>query len=106
MAAPGTSSPNADNTRLNARDDAAAPTPMDQGNDDRDLKITQAIRKALMADDSLSMNAKNCKVITSGGKVVLRGPVASAAERSNIDTKAHATPDVVSVDDQLEVKTN
>ncbi len=102
---PAYASPSADNTRVNARDDASALTPMDQGNDAMDLKITQSIRKALMSDSALSMDAKNCKVIASGGKVVLRGPVTSTAERTDIESRARATPGVTGVDDELEVKT-
>ena len=37
--------------------------------------MTQKIRKAVVADDSLSMNAHNVKIITLDGVVTLRGPV-------------------------------
>jgi hypothetical protein len=40
---------------------------VEQGNGAADLETTQRIRKALMADDSLSSDAKNAKVITNGG---------------------------------------
>jgi osmotically-inducible protein OsmY len=77
---------------------------MDQGNNAIDLKITQTIRKAVMADSTLSFTAKNVKIITSGAKVVLRGPVKTAQERASIEATARATAGVTDVDDQLEVK--
>jgi hypothetical protein len=99
------SRPDADNTRVNVRDRGGANvTPMDQGNNATDLGITQTIRKAVMADGTLSFTAKNVKIITSGAKVVLRGPVKSAQERASIEAMARATAGVTDVDDQLEVK--
>ncbi len=78
-----------DNTKVNKRDtDSSALTPMDQGNGQTDLKITQQIRQAVMADGSLSFTAKNVKIITVKGKVTLRGPVNTEAERSAIEAAA------------------
>jgi len=51
----------ADNTKINARDRNPTVTPVDQGNNAADLQTTQQIRKALMADDTLSSDAKNVK---------------------------------------------
>ena len=94
-----------DNTRVNERDrDDASLTPPDQQENQTDLKITQLIRKAVMADDSLSFTAKNVKIITAGGKVTLRGPVKSDAERSAIENAARKVAGVKQVDNQLEVK--
>lgn len=93
----------ATNTRTNDRDRHGALTPMDQGGG-KDRDITAAIRRAVMADGSLSFNAKNVKIITINGKVTLRGPVKSDAERSTIEAKAKAAPGVGEVDNQLEVK--
>jgi hyperosmotically inducible protein len=99
------SQPDADNTGINKRDRSGATmTPLDQGNNPTDLKITQTIRKAVMHDGSLSFTAKNVKIITSGAKVVLRGPVKSMEERADIEAKARATAGVTDVDDELEVK--
>ena len=67
---------NADNTEKNTRDrDDQSQTATDQSNDPADIKITADIRKMVVKDDSLSMMAKNVKIITSGGGVTLRGPV-------------------------------
>jgi len=99
------SRPDADNTRVNARDkDANAVTPMDQGNNKTDLAITQQIRKAVVGDGALSFTAKNVKIITKDAKVTLRGPVKSDAERTSIEAKAKSVAGVASVDNQLEVK--
>jgi hypothetical protein len=95
---------NADNTKINERDRQGALTPMDQGNSGAEIKITAAVRKALMADKALSFTAKNVKVITIGNKVTLRGPVKSDQERASIEALAKQTTGVSEVDNQLEVK--
>lgn len=93
----------ANNTKINDRDRHGAVTPMDQGGgNDRD--ITAAIRRSVVADGALSFTAKNVKIIVSGGKVTLRGPVKSDAERSSIEAKAKSASGVSEVDNQLEVK--
>jgi osmotically-inducible protein OsmY len=69
-----------------------------------DRDITEAVRRSLAGDTKLSSTAKNIKIITVNGKVTLRGPVKSDPERSAIEARAKATPGVVEVDDQLEVK--
>ena len=95
----------ADNTKKNERDRKdGALTPMDQGNNQSDLDITTKIRQAVMEDDSLSFTAKNVKIITVKGKVTLRGPVNSAAERAAIDAAAKRIAGAGKVDNQLEVK--
>lgn len=97
--------PNADNTGVNKRDkDAAHPTPMSQGNGSADIAITAAVRRAVMRDKAMSFTAKNVKIITNGGHVVLRGPVKSAEERAGIEAKARAVDGVLDVDNQLEIK--
>ena len=95
----------ADNSRINQRDrSSSALTPMDQGGSEADRKITQQIRQAVMKDDSLSFSAKNVKIITIGGKVTLRGPVKSGAERSAIEAAARRVVGAGGqVDSQLEL---
>jgi hypothetical protein len=100
-----TDGPAADNTKRNERDrDASAVTPVDQGNNESDLKITQQIRQAVMADKSLSFNAKNAKIITVNGKVTLRGVVATDAERTAIANAATRVAGATLVENLLEVK--
>ena len=95
----------ADNTGLNSRDtDGNNPTPLDQGNSRSDTDITAKIRKDVMAQEGLSMNAQNIKIITTNGKVTLRGPVTNAEEKRLIRDLAVKATGKDSVDDQLEVK--
>jgi hyperosmotically inducible periplasmic protein len=97
----------ADNSGKNVRDrQGATQTPGDQSSAKADMDITQAIRKAVVADKSLSTNAHNVKIITTNGAVTLRGPVKSAAEKSSIAEKAKQTAGVRSVDNQLEIASN
>src|SRR5688572_23163180 len=94
-----------DNTKKNERDRAGdTKTPLDQSNTEADRKITQAIRQAVVKDSSLTMTAKNVKIITAGGAVTLRGPVKSAEEKTKIDALAKAAAGDAKVDNQLEVK--
>ncbi len=95
----------ADNTAKNQRDRSGeTKTSSDQSNSGEDLKTTQAIRKALMKDSSLSMTAKNVKIITAGGQVTLRGSVKSAEEKSKIDQLAKGAAGNAKIDNQLEIK--
>ncbi|MEP6888809.1 MAG: BON domain-containing protein [Nitrospirales bacterium] len=92
-----------DDTGRNVRDrDAKTLTPMDQSSDAGDVEITRRIRQALMADDTLSITAKNIKIITVHGTVTLRGPVETAGERLSIFNKANTVANG-RVDNQLEV---
>jgi osmotically-inducible protein OsmY len=95
-----------DNTAANERDRAGqTQTSGDQSNSPADLKITQAIRQALMKDSELSTTAKNIKVITADGHVTLRGPVKTAQEKAKIDQLAKsAAGGGAHIDDQLDVK--
>ena len=96
---------NADNTAMNQRDRSGeTATSGDQSNSSADLKITQAIRQALMKDGELSTTAKNIKVITTNGQVTLRGPVNTAQEKAKIDQIAKSAGGGAKVVDQLDVK--
>ena len=95
----------ADNTGKNERDrNKKTLTPGDQSEKPEDRKLTQAIRQAVMKDKSLTMTAKNVKIITAAGKVTLRGPVNSDEEKTKINDLAKAAAGEVPVDNQLEVK--
>jgi hyperosmotically inducible periplasmic protein len=93
------------NTGINERDRGSEKlTPMDQGNSEVDIDLTQRIRKAVMADDSLSFSAKNTKIITRDGRVTLRGPVKTAAEKDAIYKCAVSAAGVGHVTNELEVE--
>lgn len=94
----------ADNTRVNERDrESSALTPMDQGESEADRDMTQSIRKAVIADDSLSFTAKNVKIITRDGLVTLRGAVTNAREKSTLERTALSLAGPKRVVNQLEV---
>lgn len=80
----------------------SAPTPMDQGTSPADMRVTQSLRQALTANDGLSLNGQNVKIITRDGVVTLRGPVKDAREKAAIVAMAKATAGVKRVEDQLE----
>ncbi|MFN0010624.1 MAG: BON domain-containing protein [Phycisphaerales bacterium] len=100
--------PAADNTARNKSDAGAdTKTPMDQSQASADIDITANIRRAIMNDKAMSINAQNCKIITEkAGMVTLRGVVNSQAEKDSIEAKAKAVAGVAKVDNQLEVKAN
>lgn len=103
--APSDSATQPDNTKVNERDRGSDTlTPLDQGNGEDDLKLTQAIRQAVMADKALSFTGKNVKIITKDGKVTLRGPVKTAEERAAIEADARRAAGSAPIDNQIEVK--
>jgi osmotically-inducible protein OsmY len=95
----------ADNTAMNKRDrDGALPTPDDQKGNDADVQRTADIRKRIV-DAKLSVDAQNVKVVTESGRVTLRGPVKTLAEKETIAQIATEVAGTGNVDDQLEVET-
>lgn len=81
--------PQADNTKVNARDrQKGAVTADQQKNDAADRQATQKIRRSLMQDKALSVYAHNVKVIARDGQVTLKGPVRSEAEKQIVEAKA------------------
>jgi hypothetical protein len=94
----------ADNTGRNA--ETGAPDVTAQSETEADIRISAAIRKAIVDDNSLSVNAHNVKVTTSGGMVTLRGPVKSEAEKANIEAKAKQVAGVLKVNNLIEVERN
>ena len=93
-----------DNSGRNVRDrNDQTKTAGDQSESEADRTISQNIRQALTADDSLSTNGKNAKIITIDGTVTLRGPVKSDKEKSAIGAKAQQVAGVKNVDNQLEI---
>jgi len=95
---------NSDNTATNKRyRSGETNTSGDQSNSSADLKITQAVRRALMKDGELSTTAKNIKVITANGQVTLRGPVNNAQEKAKIDQIARSAASGAQIVDQLDV---
>ena len=96
-----------DNTGRNVQDRSGATlTPGDQSESEADRTLTQKVRQAVMADESLSTTAHNVKIISVNGIVTLRGPVNSAKEKATIDAKAQQIAGATKVDNQLEIVAN
>jgi hypothetical protein len=74
-----------------------------QGWSENDREITRKIRKAVMADKSLSTYAHNVKIISRNGVVTLKGPVRSDHEKSAIDSAATQVAGAANVKDELSV---
>lgn len=93
-----------DNTGRNKQREQGKPEADDQSNQSGDLELTAKLRRAITEDDSLSMNAHNIKIITERGKVMLRGPVDSDAEKRKIEALARKVAAGRQVASELEVK--
>jgi hypothetical protein len=96
-----------DNTARNKVDSSGdTKTPMDQSQSSAGVKLTADIRRAIMEDSTMSVNAQNCKIITDdAGTVTLRGVVDSQAEKDSIAAKAEAVAGAGRVVNELEVRT-
>src|SRR3954453_6548178 len=95
----------ADNTAKNERDRSGdTKTSGDQSNSAADIKLSADIRRAVVGDGSLSMTAKNIKIISANGMVTLRGPVQTAAEKTQIEKLARKAAGKAKIQNQLEVK--
>lgn len=94
-----------DDTGINKRDrHAESLTPMDQPNNAEDVRLAAAVRKAIVADSTLSTSAQNVKLVAAKGTVTLRGPVASEAEKSRVEAIAKGVAGVTTVQNQLDIE--
>lgn len=94
-----------DNTRVNKQDRSPSEVTADrQGENRTDRYLTQQIRKAVVADRSLSSDARNVKIVSQDGAVTLRGLVRSEEEKKAIVAKAEQIAGSGKVTDELSVK--
>lgn len=94
-----------DNTAVNKRDRSPANVTADMQNANKnDTLLISKIRRALIDDDTLSMNGHNIKIISEAGKVTLRGPVDSADEKSKIENTATRIAGAGNVVNSLEIR--
>ena len=94
-----------DNTRVNKEDRSPSAVTADQQKDNHnDRYLTQQIRKAVMADKSLSTYAHNVKIVSQNGAVTIKGPVRSEDEKKTVIAKAEQIAGSGKVTDQLSVK--
>jgi hyperosmotically inducible protein len=91
-----------DNTKANKDQTTTADQ---QKNNMSDRDMTQKIRKAVMADKSLSTYAHNVKIVSQNGSVTLKGPVRSDDEKKAIVAMAvEVAGSADKVTDELTVK--
>jgi hypothetical protein len=100
-----TATTDVDNTRQIVRDrDSSMLTTLDQGNSRADVKTAAQIRKEIVADSRMSVNARNVKITAIDGRVILCGLVNSAEEKRLIGEIADRIAHAGNVDNQLEVQ--
>ncbi len=63
-------------------------TAQDQGTAQRELEITRKIRSDITDNKDLSVSAHNIKIISENGHVLLKGPVATPEEKSQVEMMA------------------
>ena len=81
-----------------------ANTADNQTNAKSDRLTTQKIRKAIIADKTLSTYAHNVKIITADGAVTLKGPVQSEDEKQKIASDAAGVVSADKITNELTVK--
>jgi ferritin-like metal-binding protein YciE len=93
-----------DNSGTNIRDrnDSRA-TSDNQKMGGPELKVLARIRQEIIANEALSTNAQNIKIIVQSNTVILRGPVHSIEERAWIQKATARTAAGYNVDNQLEI---
>jgi hyperosmotically inducible protein len=90
-----------DNSKQNKNQ---AQTADDQTNAKSDRLITQKVRKAIMADKTLSTYAHNVKIVTVNGAVTLKGPVQSEEEKQKVASEAANAVSADKITNELTVK--
>lgn len=65
--------------------------------------MTQTIRQQIVDQKEFSTNAKNIKIITRDGVVVLKGPVNTLAEKNKIESIAANAAGKTKVSSQITV---
>lgn len=102
---PAPQSNTSDNTKVNKRDRKTSEPTADQGkNGTSDREVMRQIRRAVVADKSLSTYAHNVKIISQGGKVTLKGPVHTDDEKKAIEAKATEVAGAGNVTNEITVK--
>ena len=101
----GTNTGATDNSAMNQGDQSSHAVTADQAsNKTADRSIMSKIRKAVVADNTLSTSAHNDKIISKNGKVTLKGPVQSDQEKMSIEAKATEVAGNGNVVDKLTVQ--
>ena len=93
-------------SQVTARQPLQSKTAMDQGMNPQDTNLTRTIREKIVADNTLSMRAKNITIISQNGLVTLKGPVANNQEQTKVEEIAKKVSGTTAVTNQTEVSTN
>jgi hyperosmotically inducible protein len=96
----------ADNSKANsAAENSSNPASIADGQSNRreDLALTQKIRRSVIADQDLSVDAHNVKIVTLNGRVTLNGVVRSDAEKASVEAKATLAAGAENVVNDLKV---
>jgi hyperosmotically inducible protein len=105
--ASGIAQTNSDNSQTNIRDRKVSEVTADQQKINKvDESITLKIRQDLMKQKSLSVNAKNVKIISINGKVTLKGPVDSKKEELMILKFARIAAGKTMVENEMSILPN
>lgn len=100
-----TATTDTDNTRPDVRDrDSSTLTTLERGNGQDDMNTEAQIRREIIADNRMSVNARNVKITAMDGRVILCGLVDSAQEKRLIGEIADRIAHAGNVDNQLEVQ--
>jgi hyperosmotically inducible protein len=86
-----------------AQTDSTPATPAIQKMSKADRDLTQKIRRAVVSDKSLSVEAHNIHITAQDGSVTLIGTVKSDDEKKSIEDKATGIAGAGKVTDQLSV---
>jgi osmotically-inducible protein OsmY len=81
--------------------DEAVANSEDQSDTPEDIAMTRSIREAVVADDTLSPEAKNVVIVTRDARVTLRGDAMTVAERATIGRIAAAATGVHDVENLI-----
>ncbi|HEY9757582.1 MAG TPA: BON domain-containing protein [Oculatellaceae cyanobacterium] len=74
-----------------------------QPNKKHDVRALARIRRNIVREKGLSMDAKNVKILYSDGAVTLKGPVDSNAERARVEDIARNCGGVTSVQNLMTI---
>ena len=95
-----------DNTKVNKGDRSTQSTNADKAmkNNLSDRQVEAHIRREIVKDKNLSTYAHNIKIVSSNGKVTLRGPVRSDEEKQTVEQYAKKYAADQNVINELTVK--
>jgi osmotically-inducible protein OsmY len=93
----------ADNSKMNSKAGNKTQSADQAKNNKTDVQLMKDIRRAVVKDKSLSTYAHNVKIVASGGKVTLKGPVKSAEEKAAVAQKATEIAGAANVTDELTI---